>query len=243
MIHLGEKYINSNGENSRLRIGASTVYSKDSPKYPTAYLGIAAGTDIVNPLFIDDYIGILPPGRRARAERYRNISDKVNCIVSYLMLKDLLQEHYGIEDPGDFILNEHGKPFLKGNSDIYFSISHTKNAAVVAVAGFEIGVDIESFRRLENNLIDMVATENEKKCIEAASDRNRAFFRLWTMKESYAKSYGLGIADILKKDTERYGYIYIDDDRFQAAVYLGRYRDLKENIEIVFSEDIPDIYI
>ena len=50
--------------------------------------------------------------------------------------------------PEDLIFSkgEHGKPFLMQDEELHFSLSYTKDAAVIALAGQPIGIDIEKIR-------------------------------------------------------------------------------------------------
>jgi 4'-phosphopantetheinyl transferase len=91
----------------------------------------------------------------------------------------------------------HGKPALVGHS-IQFSLAHSAELAVIAVAERPIGVDVERIggeldRRL---LVSDVTTKDERTALEALPVRSRvvAFYYLWTAKESIAKGMGLGLS-------------------------------------------------
>ena len=62
--------------------------------------------------------------RREQALQYKHAFGQYACLKSYLLLQDLLREHYGIKGDLIFSYNEHGKPMLKEVSNIHFSISH-----------------------------------------------------------------------------------------------------------------------
>ena len=69
----------------------------------------------------------------------------------------------------------------------YFNISHTKNIAVCAVSDKEVGIDIEHERDFKDSLIARAFTDDE---IRYVTD----YTRLWTIKESVMKWYGLGFS-------------------------------------------------
>lgn len=89
----------------------------------------------------------------------------------------------------EFRYNEHGKPYLEGGP--YFSISHCKEGIAVAVDDQPIGIDIESIRHTDEELIKRTMNEEEQEEIRKSGDR--AFTRLWTQKEAVVKAQGVGI--------------------------------------------------
>ena len=83
--------------------------------------------------------------------------------------------------------NGHGKPFLPEGP--HFSISHCMTAIAVAVDEKPIGIDIESIRHADEELIARTMNEDEQKQIH----NDRDFTRLWTQKEAVVKAEGTGI--------------------------------------------------
>lgn len=88
---------------------------------------------------------------------------------------------------------EHGKPKLdKADRPVFFSLSHTHSCIAIALsAGGELGVDIERVDPALDvqALQDLVLHPAER---EHGGDATH-FFRLWTLKEAYAKALGLGV--------------------------------------------------
>lgn len=93
----------------------------------------------------------------------------------------------------DFIYNEHGKPSPRNLNGVFFNISNCQRAVAVAIAPYEIGIDIECNRKINKSLIDQVCGESEKADIEFSSNPNMAFIRHWTQKEAYVKYTGTGL--------------------------------------------------
>ena len=128
--------------------------------------------------------------RREQALRYKHTLGRFCCLKSWMMLCEL--SAFSIQH-SDFKYNEHGKPYIEGGP--YFSISHCKEGIAVAVDDKPIGIDIESIRHADKELIERVMNEEEKLRVESLElrERDRAFTRLWTQKEAVVKMIGTGI--------------------------------------------------
>lgn len=131
--------------------------------------------------------------RREQALQYKHAFGQYACLKSYLMLQDLLREHYGIEGDLVFSFNEHGKPMLKEVSSIHFSISHCKEAIAVAVADRPVGIDVETLRMPSEALAEKVMDEGEKLRFDISDTPEDFFTAIWTAKEAVMKCRGTGI--------------------------------------------------
>lgn len=131
--------------------------------------------------------------RREQALQYKHAFGQYACLKSYLMLQDLLREHYGIEGDLLFTYNEYGKPMLKEVSYIHFSISHCKEAIAVAVADRPVGIDVETLRMPSEALAEKVMDKGEKLRFDISDTPEDFFTALWTAKEAVMKCRGTGI--------------------------------------------------
>lgn len=98
-------------------------------------------------------------------------------------------------------IKENGKPYLLDYPEIYYNLSHTASAVVCVVADSEAGIDAERIRPGIEDVADRFYSENEKRWIKAAAlkeEKLERATRLWTLKESYSKLTGRGIALELK---------------------------------------------
>ncbi len=111
----------------------------------------------------------------------------------------------------DMNYGKHGKPYLK-DSDIHFNITNCKGLICCAVESFEIGIDAETGRTL-NPRIYRACTEREQGMIEASDNPDFTFLELWTLKESYMKYTGIGLAF----GTKNAEFTYVDGQ----PVYMG----------------------
>lgn len=98
-----------------------------------------------------------------------------------------------------FAAGSHGKPSLVDPPmDVRFNLSHAGERALLAVVlGREIGVDVEKERPIETlQLAQRFFASGEYACLEALpeAERDPAFFRCWTRKESFIKAVGEGLS-------------------------------------------------
>ena len=120
---------------------------------------------------VREMLPLVSEQRRQQALRYQHTFGQFCCLKSYLMLLELLAAVYPELDKAkpEFGYTEKGKPFLLDRPDIHFSISHTKNAILVAIADAPIGVDIEAFRSSSAALIARTMNATEQAAIAASA--------------------------------------------------------------------------
>lgn len=145
-----------------------------------------------------------------------------------------------------FEKNELGKPQIVWPShttdgqlwlppQISFNISHTSSLIVCAVAGAsQVGIDVEEKNReTHTNLIRFARrkySETEAEWLEGLEDfeaQKRHFLRLWTLKESYGKALGNGIAGNILRDAT-----FAFDEFALASVFLGSLTGIKADKQV-----------
>lgn len=92
----------------------------------------------------------------------------------------------------------YGKPFIPGFAHIDFNLSHTQDILVLAVTKLgQIGIDIESSNRFLDQLqiAETICTDFELQEVNSLPQdlRNPFLLQLWTLKEAFSKSLGLGL--------------------------------------------------
>ena len=158
--------------------------------------------------------------RREQALKFRHEQGQRLCVLAYQLLKQALREEYGITENPIFEYGEHGKPSIVGHPEIYFNLSHCKEAVVCAISNHPIGVDVESIREFKDSLVNYTMNDDEIQEIETSGNPASAFIRLWTMKEATMKLVGTGISNDMKSviDTTKYKYTTIDRQRYIYTV-------------------------
>lgn len=158
--------------------------------------------------------------RRQQALKFKHEQGQRLCVLAYRLLKQGLQQAYGIMENPLFEYNEHGKPAIVGHPEINFNLSHCKDAAICVISDQPVGVDVESIREYKESLVNYTMNDEEIHLIESAENPAAAFIRLWTMKEATMKLIGTGISNDMKTviDTQRFQYSTVEKDRYVYTV-------------------------
>ena len=135
----------------------------------------------------------LPPQRYDKAMTYRFLADRKRCVRAYMLLWEGLSREYGVEEAPVFDFGSHGKPVLRDDPGLHFSLSHSGNAVLCALDCHPVGADIEMIRRKNLEYLLSVFSVPEQASIARADSPETCFTRLWTRKESYLKLTGEGL--------------------------------------------------
>ena len=98
----------------------------------------------------------------------------------------------------EFAVTERGKPYLPAVPDLKFSLSHSREMALIAAAlQADVGADIEFIRPMPECLTIagrfFPATEAAALAATPPDARERDFFRRWTRIEARLKALGVGL--------------------------------------------------
>lgn len=143
--------------------------------------------------------------------------------IAVNMLKRGFRDFFQTEfREADVERKEYGKPYYAANPNLKFNISHCRDGVAVVISDREVGVDVESMRRVNRRTvkkccsreeISYVFRERESSQEESISgnlvmpnhpcekEENdilqdaeaKRFLTLWTLKESYVKMTGEGL--------------------------------------------------
>ena len=154
--------------------------------------------------------------RREQALKFKHEQGRRLCVLAYQLLKQGLREAYGITENPVFEYNEHGKPSIVGHPEIFFNLSHCKEAAVCVIHDQPIGVDVESIREYKDGLVRYTMNDEEIRQIESSENPASTFIRFWTMKEATMKLIGTGISNDMKTviDSSKYKYTTVNRQRY-----------------------------
>jgi 4'-phosphopantetheinyl transferase len=128
------------------------------------------------------------PGELARAAKFRTPELAARYLKSHAAMRDILARY--TTAPLEFALHEHGKPYLPLSPELHFNLSHSHEMALLAVAEYEVGVDIEKLRPMPRYA--EVAERFFPSSEEMPVDEVQFFFR-WTRIEARLKARGTGL--------------------------------------------------
>lgn len=175
---------------------------------------------------------------RAELARYRRFQidrRRKEFLLGKMLVRTVLSE-YAPLPPGQwqFTENAYGRPAVSPglvSPEIHFNLSHSGDRLVLAVSRLSaLGVDIEASHR--SRRIERIAgryfSRAEIEALLQLTPRQQLarFYELWTLKESYIKARGMGLALPL----QQFGFEFTGDKslEFQAARELddepGRWR-------------------
>lgn len=140
------------------------------------------------------YLYLFPNNIQEYINSFFHRRDKVTAFTSMLLKYYYLPVILGISPKIIHIkTNNYGKPYLQGNPNIDFSISHSGEYVMLAVAFCKkIGIDIELIdKNIDLTMKSIIFSESECSLIDSYND----FFVMWTKMEAYLKCLGGGFAD------------------------------------------------
>lgn len=133
--------------------------------------------------------------RKEKVDRLKNDASKRQSLSAGILLQNALSD-FGVPSDAEICFEKYGKPYLRDYPDIHFSLSHTKGRAFCVISDSRVGCDVEQIGKARLNVAERFFTEKEKEFLLNISDeeqKNDAFYKLWTLKESYVKLTGEGI--------------------------------------------------
>lgn len=150
---------------------------------------------------------------RARAAGFADPRARLRYVIAHVALREVLAQYtgtdaarlrFGRDRPGGVGRGPGGRPVLLGFPEgPHFSLSHSHDLIVIAVAAVPVGVDVQRMPRsgtVDALLPRLHPAEREALLRVPRAARAVAFARLWTRKEAYLKGLGTGLARGLATD-------------------------------------------
>ena len=135
-------------------------------------------------------------GRRERADKFMFLDDRKRCLCAELLMRYSLLTDRGIRFMGEPSLGKYGKPFIYGEENFFFSVSHSGKWVVIAYGPSQVGADVEFIKSGSSPIAKNCFTQAELEYINGSGDKgvDERFIKLWTLKESYIKYLGTGLS-------------------------------------------------
>jgi 4'-phosphopantetheinyl transferase len=146
----------------------------------------------------------LSDDEEARAKRFVFARDRRRFVGARAALRSILARYVATEPRLiRFSYEKLGKPLLANqlaNRIVHFNLSHSSSRALIGVAGFPVGIDIEQ-KRTDINVDELAAesfADGERSAMALVCENRRidAFYKTWTSKEAYLKGIGCGISAV-----------------------------------------------
>ena len=162
--------------------------------------------DLLDPSEDDDRIaaakGVVAADEWARYQRFVFPEGRRQFLATRVLIRSVLSR-YAAVDPAAwrFTTNAYGRPELAGSGvdpALRFNLSNTEGVVVCVVsAHHDVGVDVETLdRRPMLDVADRYFSRLEVAALRAlpAEEQPDRFLEYWTLKESYIKARGMGLA-------------------------------------------------
>lgn len=189
-----------------------------------------------DPSVLAQYRELLNTEEKKKVDRYKFAKHRHDALITRAFARDTLSKYLPINASDiQFSKGEHGKPDLAPSQSLKFNLSHTHGLILCAISKHvELGIDCEYIERSNDilNIADRYFSADEVKelfSLPEAQQRSR-FFDYWTLKESYIKACGQGLAIPL----DHFSF-HISDKQATFCV-----NDIKQDIALSFSEQRPD---
>jgi 4'-phosphopantetheinyl transferase len=147
---------------------------------------------------------LLQPAELERVDKAYSEEASLRFLAARVMQRTVLARYAPGVDPAAlrFVTGEYGKPALAGEFaalGLHFNVTHTAGLVGIAVSRHrDIGFDAESLteRTTALKLARRYFTAEEARNLEALplTEQPARFYSLWTLKESWMKAKGRGIA-------------------------------------------------
>ncbi|MFI0235307.1 4'-phosphopantetheinyl transferase family protein [Streptomyces sp. NPDC016845] len=154
-----------------------------------------------------DGAGILDAEELRRAASFAFDRHRLRYVNAHLALRGILARHVGRAPAALRFVRErcpgcgapHGRPALAdAPPDVHFSLSHSGDLALVALAATPVGADVEELTPAATaDELTSVLHPRERAELAALSDpaeRGLAMSRAWVRKEAYLKGIGTGLS-------------------------------------------------
>lgn len=131
--------------------------------------------------------------RKEKLSRQKNKLARLQSVYAELLLRYAMGDiGYKTESPLLIACRKDGKPYLCGK-EIFFNLSHSRNAVLCAISDREVGADVQAISGVQRALTERRFRPDERAYVAAAKEPEVAFAEIWAKKESFCKASGLGL--------------------------------------------------
>ncbi|WCM62852.1 4'-phosphopantetheinyl transferase family protein [Paenibacillus polymyxa] len=139
--------------------------------------------------------------KQHKLDRFLHREDALRGLYADVLLRWLACRQLKISNASlQFTYNAFGKPSLINAPSFHFNVSHSGKWVVCAIDDHPLGIDIEQLRPIDFEVGRVCFSDTEYDALmrQDADSRLSYFYDLWTLKESFVKAEGQGLALPLK---------------------------------------------
>lgn len=169
-----------------------------------AHLWYVRSDEVHDPRLLERYRALLAPDEARQHLRFVFPEGRHEYLLTRALVRTVLSRYAPEVAPEAWIFTRtaHGRPEIAGPAGapaFRFNLSNTRGLIACLVAsGHEVGVDVEDTSRAGETveIAEHYFSPSEAAALRSLpAERQRArFFEYWTLKESYIKARGLGLA-------------------------------------------------
>ncbi len=169
----------------------------------SVHLWLTFVEDASDPALLSRYRQLMTTEEQARADRFYFERDRNRYLVTRALVRTVLSRYAPVSPVAwRFDANAHGRPLIANDPplarSLSFNLTHTDDLIALAVTRErEVGIDTENIDRgALLDVADRYFAPSEVRDLRALRAERQAlrFFELWTLKESYIKARGMGLA-------------------------------------------------
>lgn len=161
----------------------------------TAHLFATKTPPSLDELPVSTWLESVTETKRARILKQRNTQAAATQLCAERLLHYALHSTCGVDALSlKQACTPLGKPYFTEAGAPHYSLSHSGAMAFCAVHCAAIGVDVERIRPVVPVLARRIMSDSEFEAYHSCRDKDGFFFKIWTLKESYLKQKGQGIA-------------------------------------------------
>lgn len=135
--------------------------------------------------------------KREALSRIKNRESYLRSLAGEGMIRQKAAEKTGMH-PKQLIIgkNEYEKPYFLNLPEVHFNISHSGEWVLGILSEAECGIDVEQVKEARMDVAKRFFAKEEYQMLlqEEGEARRALFYELWTLKESYVKYKGMGLA-------------------------------------------------
>ncbi len=164
---------------------------------------------ISDPRLLDRYQSLLSDDERAQMPRFYFARHRHQFLLTRALIRTTLSRYFPVEpEAWRFDKSAYGKPGISsphGSWPVRFNLSHCDGLILCGITrDYDIGVDVEDAQRSTHAAFESLSSYFSASEIDALArlpedQQKQRFFDYWTLKESYIKARGKGLAIPLDK--------------------------------------------